>query len=236
MSDVVFVTRLRKLAKSDLRAAIVEKHIAELDQRIASKLAQGLESDGSDRTERRRSANHLSLDMPIGGAADAPTQHDSIAAPADPAVAVEREQAITALSRVLSPKEEQIVELLRDDCTVDQVAETLGIARSTAHDGIKRIRSKVDRPDAPIEPQPRNPRLVFIDLRDEQLKPSRYVKAPLNLAGPRVERGTDDCPPCVLCKWYEGITTMPPPGIFVDPEILARKLAIATDPDRLCQS
>jgi hypothetical protein len=235
MSDVVFKARLRKLAKTDPRGAIVEQRIAELDQRIASKLAEGLESDGSDRSERRRSVNHFSLDNPIGGDPDAPTQHESIAASIDPAVAVETELAITALSRVLSPQEVQIIELREDGKTVDEISKALHVPRSTVHDLIKRIRGKFDRPDAPIEHQSRNPGRVFIDSRNEQLRPANYVKAPPNLAGPRVERSTDDCPPCVLCKWYEGITTMPPPGIFVDPEILARKLAIANDPDRLCQ-
>ena len=121
MSDAVFMSRVRNLAKSDRRAAIVEKHIAELDQRIASKLAQGLESDGSDRTERRRSANHSSLDKPIGNDSDAPTQHESIAAAADPALAVETEQAITALSRVLSPQEVRIIESREDGQTVDEI-------------------------------------------------------------------------------------------------------------------
>lgn len=73
----------------------------------------------------------------------------------------------------------------------------------------------------------------FIDNRDDQLKPANYVKAPPNLSGPRVEHTQDDCPPCVLCMWWAGVTTMPPPGVLIDPEILARKLAIARDPDRL---
>jgi RNA polymerase sigma-70 factor (ECF subfamily) len=96
---------------------------------------------GAKAQKRGQGRSSESLDQPLGeDEPEGDTLADYIADPANTEwEALHRVSLAAALSR-LSPRQEQIINGLRDEYTVSQISRQLGVPRATLYDDLKRIR------------------------------------------------------------------------------------------------